>query len=144
MRGFLIKWLANIAALMATVRLIPGIDADTWQTVAAAALILGLVNAFLRPLIILFTLPLHIFSLGLFTFVINAFLFYSVSKAVKGFMVADFSSAFWGALFFSFFSFALSLLINPEGRVSWYSVKGRPHPRPRYKDVIDVKGKVEK
>jgi putative membrane protein len=144
MKGFLIKWLANIVALMAVLRIIPGIKADKWETVAIAALILGLVNAFLKPLIILLTLPLQVFSLGLFTFIINGLLFYSVSKIVKGFSVADFASAFWGALFFSFFSFALSLLINPQGRVEWYSRNVHDHRKPRYKDVIDVKGKSEK
>lgn len=128
---------------MAVVHIIPGINADKWQTVVVAALLLGLINAFLRPLIILFTLPLNILSLGFFTFLINGFLFYAVSKIVQGFSVKDFWSAFEGALFFSMISFILSLLINPQGKIEPRFYQSAWN-KPKYKNVIDVEGKTEK
>jgi putative membrane protein len=144
MKGFLIKWLANIIALMAVVCIIPGIKVDTWQTLTIAALMLGLVNAFLRPLIILFTLPLHILSLGFFTLIVNGLLFYGVSKAIKGFGVSDLASAFWGALFFSIISFVLSLFISPQGKLELRFRHDASWRKPKYKNVIDVEGKTEK
>ena len=144
MKGFLIKWFANIIALMAVVCIIPGIKVDTWQTLIIAALMLGMVNAFLRPLIIFFTLPLHIFSLGFFTLIVNGLLFYGVSKAIQGFGVSDLRSAFWGALFFSIISFVLSLLINPQGKIEMHSYHSASRRSSKYKDVIDVRGETEK
>jgi len=144
LRGFLVKWFVNILALMAVVNIIPGINADKWQTVVVAALILGLVNAFLRPLIFLFTLPLNILSLGFLTFIINGFLFYSVSKVINGFSVNNFWNAFWGALFFSMISSILSLLINPEGKIELRYYRSASRGKPGYKNVIDVEGKTEK
>ena len=140
MKSFLIKWLVNIIALVAVVSFVPGISADKWQTVAVAALVLGLINAFLRPLIMLFTLPLNILSFGLFTFLINAFLFFLVSKIVTGFKIVDFWSAFWGALAFSFISFILSLLFGPQGHIDMRFYKGEQADGNKYKDVIDVEG----
>ena len=143
MTGFLVKWFANIIALMAVVHIVPGIRVDKWETAVLASLALGLVNAFLRPLIVMFTLPLSILSLGLFTFVINAFLFYSVSKIIAGFTVIDFSSAFWGALIFSVLSFVISLLINPQGRIQMHARRYDSRPKTKYRDVIDVDAKLE-
>jgi putative membrane protein len=140
LKAFLIKWLVNIIALVAVASFVPGISADKWQTVAAAALVLGLINAFLRPLIMLFTLPLNILSFGLFTFLINAFFFYLVSKIVSGFEVIDFRSAFFGALLFSFISFILSILLGSQGHADMRFYQ-KPQPGGnKYKDVIDVEG----
>ena len=74
------------------------------------ALVLGIINAFLRPLIILITLPMNILTLGTLTLFINGALFYLVSKIVKGFVITGFWSAFWGYILFSIISFLLSLL----------------------------------
>ena len=76
---------------------------------------IGLLNAFLRPVLIFFTLPVTILTLGLFTLVINGVIFYLAAWLVKGFHVAGFWSAFVAALVFSVVSFLLNLLINPEG-----------------------------
>jgi putative membrane protein len=128
---------------MAVVQIVPGIRVDKWETAVLASLALGLVNAFLRPVIVMLTLPLSIYSLGFFTFVINAFLFYAVSKFIAGFTVIDFSSAFWGALIFSILSFIVSLLINPQGRVQSHSFRWDSRPKTKYRDVIDVDAKIE-
>ena len=145
MIGFIIRWFANIVSLLAVANLVPGINVDNGRTLAVAALVLGLVNAVLRPFILLLTLPLNVLSLGLLTFFVNGFLFYSVSRIVKGFYVSDFWSAFWGALAFSLVSFLLNLLINPRGRVGFsYRQRDPGSRRPRRGDVIDVEARHEK
>lgn len=143
MKSFLIKWVINTVALVMVVKIIPGINVDRWQTAVFAALVLGLINTFLRPLVILFTLPLNILSLGLFTLVINGFLFYLVSKLVKGFTINSFWNAFWGALFFSIISFFLNLFFNPEGKISMHSYKYVSTRSPKYQKVIDIEGEIE-
>ena len=117
MRGALIKWVINSLAILIVTYIVKGIEVAGPITAIVAAFVLGIINAFLRPLIILITLPINIFTLGLFTFFINGFLFYLVSKIIKGFVVTGFWPAFFGALLFSIISFLLSLLINKEGKL---------------------------
>jgi putative membrane protein len=116
MKGILIKWAINSLAILIVTYIVRGIEVANPIVVIVAAFVLGIVNAFLRPLLILITLPLNILTLGLFTFFINGFLFYLVSKIVKGFIVTGFWPAFLGALIVSFISFLLNLLINKEGK----------------------------
>lgn len=123
MRGILIKWVINSLAILIVTYTVKGIEVVSPLTAIVAAFVLGIVNAFLRPFIILITLPINIFTLGIFTFFINGFLFCMVSKIVKGFIVIGFWPAFWGALLFSTISFLLSLLINKEGRLETSFVK---------------------
>jgi putative membrane protein len=78
--------------------------------VLAIALVLGVINALLRPLIILVTLPINVLTLGVFTLFINGALFLLASKIVKGFLITGFWPAFWGYIIFSIISFLLSLL----------------------------------
>ena len=144
MAGFIIRWFANIISLFAVEKFVPGIDVDNSRTLVIAALVLGLVNAVLRPFILLLTLPLNVISLGLLTFFINALLFYSVSKIVPGFHVADYWSAFWGALAFSVVSFLLNLFINPRGRINVSYYHGPGGRTKRRDNVIDVEGRHEK
>lgn len=117
MRGLLIKWIINSLAILIVTYIVKGIEVASPITVIVVAFVLGIVNAFLRPLIILITLPITIFTFGLFTFFINGSLFYMVSKIVKGFVITGFWPAFFGALLFSAISFLLSLLITKEGRI---------------------------
>ncbi len=117
MRGVLIKWLINSLAILIVTYIVRGIEVASPITATVAALVLGIINAFLRPFIILITLPINIFTLGVFTFFINGFLFYITSKIVKGFVVTGFWPAFFGSLLFSTISFLLSLLVNKEGRI---------------------------
>ncbi|MFA5100196.1 MAG: phage holin family protein [Candidatus Omnitrophota bacterium] len=142
--GFFVRWWVNIIALLAVVLLVPGIHVDRFLTALLAALCLGLVNAFLRPLLIWLTLPLNILSLGFFTLLINGFLFFLVSRIVPGFVVVSFWNAIWGALAFSIFSFILNLMINPSCGVNTRSYKTKDTGKPRRDDVIDVEGKVER
>ena len=140
MRGFVIKWVVNIVALIAVVHIVSGVTVDNLETAIIAALVLGLINAVLRPVVIFITLPLTIISLGVFTLFINGLMFYLVSKIVKGFFIADFWSAFWGALCFSIVSFLLNLFINPQGKIvmDLYRYDRSAHKKD---DVIDVEWK---
>jgi len=117
MRGLLIKWIINSLAILIVTYIVKGIEVASPVTAIVAAFVLGIINAFLRPLIILITLPINIFTFGLFTFFINGFLFYVVSRVVKGFVITGFWPAFFGALLFSTISFLLSLLITKEGTI---------------------------
>ena len=117
MRGLLIRWIINSLAILIVAYIVKGIEIASPVTVIVVAFVLGIINAFLRPLIILITLPITIFTFGLFTFFINGFLFYMVSKIVKGFVITGFWPAFFGAILFSAISFLLSLLITKEGRI---------------------------
>lgn len=138
MSSILIKWCINVAALFAVVHIIPGIQAQDWQALAVAALVLGLINAFLRPLIMILTLPINVLSLGIFTFFVNGFLFYLVSKIVKGFTITDFGSAIWASLLFSIVSFLLSLFFKSKPKVKMYS---QASTRFDHDNVIDIQAK---
>lgn len=116
MKQLIVRWIINSTALLVVAHLVSGVALDNWVTVFVAALVLGLLNAFLRPVLIFLTLPVTIFSLGLFTLVINAFLFYLASHLVRGFHVAGFGQAFVAALVFSIVSFLLNLFIRSDGR----------------------------
>ena len=113
MKTILIKWLVNTVALFVVVNVVSGISVERWQTLLAGALVLGLLNAFLRPVLLLLTLPVNILTLGLFTLVLNGMIFYLAASLVKGFYVTGFWSSFVAALVFSVISFLLNLLINP-------------------------------
>jgi len=92
----LLRWVLNAGALLLIAYYLPGVGVTGWYAALVAILVLGLVNALIRPLLILLTLPVNILSLGLFTFVINAFLFWFVSTFIEGFEVSGFLAAFWG------------------------------------------------
>jgi putative membrane protein len=93
-----IRWILSAIALLLVAYLVPGITVSGFFSALIAALILGLINALIKPILVLLTLPINILTLGLFTLVINALLFWFGSAVVKGFSVAGFWPAFWGAL----------------------------------------------
>jgi len=103
-------WLINAAALLALPYLMSSIRVESVPTALIAALLLGLVNTFIRPLLVLLTLPVTLVTLGVFIFVINALLFWLVGSFVEGFHVAGFWSAFFGAILYSIISWALSAI----------------------------------
>jgi putative membrane protein len=140
---FLIRWLVNIAALFAAVHLVSGVSADNASTVVIAALIIGLLNAFLRPVMVALTLPLTILTFGLFTLVINAFIFYLTAKFVSGFVVAGFWSAFRASIVFSVISFILNAAVRPGAGFRMNVFRNDAAARPRYPGAIDVEAKVE-
>lgn len=96
----LLRWLINALAVMAAAYLVPGVSVQGFWSALIAALVMGLINALIRPIILILTLPVNILTLGLFTLVINALMFWLASTIVKGFDIQGFWPAFWGALVF--------------------------------------------
>lgn len=117
MKGILLRWLIQTIAILVAAYLLKGIDVTGFVPALAAAAILGILNAFVRPLLLLLTLPLNILSLGLFTFAINAFLLKIASLVIEGFTVQGFWAALFGSLFISLVSALLSLLVRDDGKV---------------------------
>ena len=109
---FLARWLINALAIFIVAHIVKGIEVSSTAVVLVIALVLGIINAFLRPLIILITLPINIITLGTLTLFINGALFLLVSKIVKGFVITGFWPAFWGYILFSIISFLLSSLVT--------------------------------
>ena len=107
----LLVWLVNTLALIAVAYLMPSISVSSFTTALIAALILGLVNAIIRPVLILLTLPATILTLGLFIFVINGLLFWLVGSFIQGFVVQGFWAGLIGSILFSIVSWLLSALV---------------------------------
>lgn len=106
-----LTWFINAAALFAVPYLMHSVDVTSVGAALIAALVLGLVNTLIRPLLLLLTLPVTVLSLGLFIFLINGFLFWLVAQFVGGFHVTGFWGAVGGALLYSVISWALSTLL---------------------------------
>jgi putative membrane protein len=111
MLRLLIVWLINTLALATVAYLMPSVGIASAGAAIVAALVLGLVNALIRPLLVLLTLPVTVLTLGLFIFVINGLLFWAVGSVVPGFEVGGFWSGVLGALVFSLISWLLSALV---------------------------------
>jgi len=108
MVGLLIRWAINAVALYVTTLLVPGIHVDGFRGFVIAGLVLGIVNALLRPVVLLLTLPLTIVTLGLFTLVVNTVMLYVVAALTHHLVLTNFYWAFIGALVLSVISFILS------------------------------------
>lgn len=106
--SLLLRWVFSALSVMVVAYLVPGVKVASFWSALIAALVIGLVNALIRPLIILLTLPVNILTLGLFTLIINALMFWLASSIVKGFDVSGFAAAFWGALVY----WIVSWLVN--------------------------------
>lgn len=96
-----IRWLLLAAALLLVAHLYPGVVVKSFSSAMIAALVLGLLNALLRPLLVLLTLPITVLTLGLFLFVINALMFYFAAQLLEGLSVTSFSAALIGSLIYS-------------------------------------------
>ena len=116
MNGFLVRMLITAISLWLAALVVPGMHLEGMFTVLGAALVLGIVNAFVRPVVVLLTLPLTILTLGLFLLVVNAMMLGLVSAMFSGFSISGFWSAIFGAIFVSFFSWLGSAFIGPTGR----------------------------
>ena len=142
LKEFLQRWLFTTVGVLVATHVVKGISYDNWQTLLVATLVLGLLNAFLRPLLMLISLSLLIVTLGLFTLVINALLLLLVGNFVKGFHVQDFWAAFWGGLIISIISLMLNSLTG-TGNARIRVTRGQRPGHPPSKDggggpVIDV------
>lgn len=112
MKNLIVRWIITAAALMFTSSLIDGIYVDGWGAVFVAALILGIVNAIIRPVLLLLTLPLNMLTLGLLTFVINGFMLKMTSTVVAGFDIAGTWPAIVGAVILSVVSAVMNWLVD--------------------------------
>jgi len=119
MVGLIIRIAVSALGLGLATRIVPGVTVDSAPTLLLAALLLGIVNAFLRPVLILLTLPFTIVTLGLFILVINAALFALVSALLRGFVVHGFVAAFLGALVVSLVSWFASIFVGKRSRRAW-------------------------
>lgn len=142
LKDFLQRWLINTFAVLVAAYLVPGIDCPNSLDLVLASLLLGVLNAVLRPLLLLLSLPLLIFTLGLFTLVINAGLLWLVGAILQpDFRVAGFWPAFWGALIISFVSLVLNS-VTGSGSSRLTIRRGPPAGQKTGKDddgpVIDV------
>jgi putative membrane protein len=97
----LLRWFLLAAALLLVAHLYPGVEVKSFGTAMFAALVLGLLNALLRPLLVLLTLPVTLLTLGLFLFVINALMFYVAAYLLDNFNVSGFAAALIGSLIYS-------------------------------------------
>jgi len=124
--GFVIRVLVNAVAIWLATEVVPGIGASTTTTIVVAALVLGLVNAIVRPILLVLTLPLTLVTLGLFLFVLNALCLWLTSKVVPGFHVQGFWAAFWGALIVSALSWVVNGFVSDRGQTVVISKRWRP------------------
>ena len=117
MAGFLLRTLISAFGIWLATELVDGVRVQSGGTIFAAAFVLGVVNAFVRPVLALATLPLTVLTLGLFLLVINAGMLGLVAWLLPGFEVLGFGSALLGSLVVSFTSWLASWYIGPRGRV---------------------------
>lgn len=107
----ILLWILNAVALLVVAYLLPAIHVASFSAALVAALLLGLINAVLRPLLVLLTLPVTLLTLGLFIVVINGMLFWFAGSLIEGFVVGGFWPAIFGSLLYSLVSWALSGLL---------------------------------
>ncbi len=122
MKGLILRWLMLTVAIIVASYLISGIRVDGFVAAFFAAAILGTLNIFLRPVLLILTLPINILSFGLFTFVINAMMLKMASGVISGFHVDGFWPAVFGSLVISLVNWGLVSFINDQGKVEYRSV----------------------
>jgi len=111
--GWILRWLLNILAILLTAALVSGFEVTIWGAIVGSV-VLGIINAVIRPLLIILTLPLNIVTLGLFTFIINGLMLKLTAFTVKGFDIYGFWWAVLSAIVLSLMSFAISFFIDDK------------------------------
>jgi putative membrane protein len=130
-KSFLQRWFVTTLGVLAAAGMVRGIHAGSLVSLLTASFLLGLLNAFIRPVLLVLALPLLIVTLGLFTFVINAVFLYLVSALVKDFYVADFWTALKGSVLISFVSIVANAMMGrKEIRVQTGSGRSQRPQRP--------------
>lgn len=117
MKGLLLRWLIQTIAIYAAANLLDGIEVSGFGPALLTAAVLGILNAFLRPVLLLLTLPINILSLGLFTFVINALMLKLADVVIAGLTITGFWPALVASLVISLVSWLLSLFVNDKGQI---------------------------
>ena len=123
MAGFFVRVLIVMAGLWIASAIVPGIQFDNGWTLLGAAVLLGVVNAFVRPIVVILTLPVTILTLGLFLLVINAAMLELVAAFFDGFHIAGFGSALLGAVVVSITGWIASWFIGPRGKIDIVMVR---------------------
>jgi len=108
---WLLRWILNALSLLLVSKIVPGISFSSSWSLAITVIIFGLVNALIRPIILLLTLPINVLTLGIFTLFVNALMFWLTSSIVKGFEISNFTAAFWGAVVY----WLITMVINYFG-----------------------------
>ena len=134
MRRFVFRWAVTTIAVMVASSVIRGIRYDTVAALIGASLLLGILNAFVRPFLLIISVPLILLTLGLFILVLNGLLLLLVPHVVVGFHVDSFWSAFWGAIVISLVSWLLSAFFRGSD--------GRVHVLSHHSEVRPVQGRV--
>ena len=116
MLTLLARWIINAAALLLVAYVYPGVQVEGLGRALIAALVLGLVNAVIRPILVILTLPVTVVTLGLFLFVINALMFWLVAEIVRGFTVTGFGAALIGSILYSLITLLTSWVLFPRTR----------------------------
>ena len=117
MSGFLVRLLITALGLWIAQAIVPGVEFRDGGTLILAAVLLGIVNAVVRPVIVLLTLPITVLTLGVFLFVVNAMMLALVAALLEGFVLRGFFSAVFGSLVVSLTSWIAAWYIGPAGRV---------------------------
>jgi putative membrane protein len=125
MRGLLLRWLVNALALLLTAALLPGIHVRGIFPALVGALLLGVLNAVIRPVLFILTLPINILTLGLFTLVINGLMLEIVAATIKGLDVDSFGWAILGAGVLGLISWAANALIGGRGTIEVIELRRR-------------------
>lgn len=123
MNGLFLRWIILTVSIVVTSYLMNGIHVSGFFSAFFAAAILGILNAFFRPILLILTLPINILSLGLFTFVLNAVLLMMVAGVIPGFDVYGFWSGLSGSLLISLISWIITSFINDRGTVEYIDLK---------------------
>jgi putative membrane protein len=134
MRHFVFRWAITTVAVMVASSIIHGIRYDSVASLIGAALLLGILNAFLRPILLILSAPLILLTLGLFILVVNGLMLFVVPGIVIGFHVDGFWSAFWGAIIISIVSWMLSAFFRGSD--------GRVHVLTHHAQIRRVRGRV--
>lgn len=113
----LFRWIINALILMLIPLFVPGFEIESFFSAMVVAVILALVNSVIRPVIMILTLPINVLTLGLFTIIVNGFMFYLVSVIVKGFTVTSFWSAVLAALIYSLISMLISYFSHDSSEI---------------------------
>jgi len=125
MIGIVIRWLILTLAILSAAYLLEGIHVQGFWTAVLAASVLSILNAVLRPILIILTLPLNLVTLGLFTFLINAFILKLASDIIPGFEIDGLWTAVFGSLIISIVNWILNSFISDRGRVEYIDLKKR-------------------
>jgi putative membrane protein len=134
MRHFVFRWLMTTVGVMVAAVFIPGIRYDSTGALIGAALLLGILNAFVRPVLLILGAPLILLTLGIFILIVNGLMLYWVSSIVSGFHVDNYGSAFWGALVVGLISWLLSAFFRGSD--------GRVHVLTHHTQIKRVEGRV--